>query len=181
MEAAEDAELVRRTRGGELRAFEGLVARYERPVFHLALRMLGNHEDARDVTQTAFVKAYQHLDQFDGRSRFFSWIYRIAVNESLNARARRRPEAVLDDSLPWTGRSPEEEAGQSELQDILQDVLMRLEPAQRALIVMRHQLQLSYAEIAETLRIPEKTVKSRLFTARRAMESLLRRRGVHQA
>lgn len=180
MDAAEDAELVRRTRGGDLRAFEGLVARYEGPVYRLALRVLGNAEDARDVTQTAFVKAYQHLDQFDGRSRFFSWIYRIAVNESLNVRARRRPAVELDDTLQWTGRSPEEEAGQSELERILQDVLMRLEPAQRTVIVMRHQLQLSYAEIAETLRIPEKTVKSRLFTARRAMESLLRRRGVNQ-
>jgi len=181
MDAGEDAELVRRTRGGDLRAFEGLVARYEQPVFHLALRMLGNHEDARDVTQTAFIKAYQHLDQFDGRSRFFSWIYRIAVNESLNARARRHPAVELDDALPWPGRSPEEEAGQSELSRILQDVLMRLEPAQRAVIVLRHQLQLSYAEIAETLRIPEKTVKSRLFSARRALESLLRRRGVREA
>lgn len=181
MEAAEDAELVRRARQGDARAFEALVARYERPVFHLAIRMLGNREDARDVTQVAFVKAYQRLDQFDGRSRFFSWLYRIAINESLNARARRQPAESLDESLEWTGRSPDEEAGRSELEALVQELMARLEPAQRALLVMRHQLQLSYAEIGETLGVPEKTVKSRLFTARRALETLLRRRGVTQA
>src|SRR5207248_10671823 len=103
---------------------------------------LGDAEDAKDVTQTAFVKAYQHLDRFDGRGRFFSWIYRIAVNESLTARARRRPVVELDEQVAWTGPSPDEEAGQDELRRMLQQVLMELDPAQRRLIVMRHLLQM---------------------------------------
>lgn len=178
MDAGDDLELVRRTREGDLRAFEGLVSRYEGALYNLALRMLGNSEDARDVTQMAFVKAYTHLDRFDGRSRFFSWIYRIAVNESLNARARRRTEVELEDGVPWPGRSPEEEFGRDELKRLVQSVLMELDPPQRKLMVMRHLLHMSHAEMSETLGIPEKTVKSRLFTARRAMAALLRRRGV---
>jgi RNA polymerase sigma-70 factor, ECF subfamily len=181
MDAGDDCELVQRTRSGDLRAFEGLVARYEGALFNLALRMLGNVEDARDVTQMAFVKAYQHLDRFDGRGRFFSWIYRIAVNESLNARARRRPNVELDESLPWDGNAPDVEAGRGELRRVVQEVLMELDPPQRKLIVMRHLLHMSHADMSETLGIPEKTVKSRLFTARRAMATLLRRRGVAQS
>ncbi len=181
MDTGDDGELVERTRNGDVRAFELLVGRYEGPLFNLALRMLNNVEDARDVTQMAFVKAYRHLDRFDGRGRFFSWIYRIAVNESLNARSRRRQDVALDEQMAWPGRAPDEEAGAEEERRMVQDVLMELAPPQRKLIVMRHLLHMSHADMGDTLGIPEKTVKSRLFSARRAMAALLKRRGVTQS
>jgi RNA polymerase sigma-70 factor, ECF subfamily len=80
---------------GDASAFEPLVARYERPLFAVALRLVTNYEDARDVTQNVFIRAYEHLGSFDPERRFFSWIYRIAVNESLNLRRTRRPQEAL--------------------------------------------------------------------------------------
>jgi len=88
-----DAQLVARCLRGEIEAFEPLVLRYQRALFNVAWRMLGDREEARDVVQGAFAKAWQGLASFDPRYRFFSWMYRIVVNESLNARGRRPPTA----------------------------------------------------------------------------------------
>ena len=94
MSRDEDVELVRRCRAGERAACETLLAEYEKPVYNVAYRMLHNVDDAQDVTQTVFMKVFENLDRYDPRHRFFSWIYRIAINESINAtqkRARQRP------------------------------------------------------------------------------------------
>ena len=93
-----DAALVLECRAGNRRAFERLLARYERPIFNAAYRILHHREDATDVTQTVFLRAYEHFDRFDPGQRFFSWIYRIAVNEAIDVSNGRRPaEAVVDD------------------------------------------------------------------------------------
>src|SRR4030095_10592796 len=93
-----DAAVVTRCMAGGQNAYEDIVRRYQRPLFNVALRMLGNYEDARDATQTAFVKGYEHLAGFDRDQRFFSWMYRILKNECLNVlRARRPSEPVLLD------------------------------------------------------------------------------------
>src|SRR5262249_32413817 len=99
----EDNALVRKCRNGEPAAFEPLVRRYERQLFNLAYRMLGQYEEAADATQTAFVKAYQHLETFDTNQRFFSWIYRILKNECLNVLRDRRPTEQLPSELRATG------------------------------------------------------------------------------
>src|SRR5215467_6550517 len=91
-----DAALVLRCREGDRDAFERLVMRYQKPVFNVALRMLRNRQDALDVAQTSFLKAFEHLGDYDPSFRFYSWLYRIAINESLNALALRKPRAELD-------------------------------------------------------------------------------------
>jgi len=168
-----DAELVARCLGGEVDAFEPLVLRYQRVLYNVAWRLVGNREEARDVVQGAFVKAWQKLATFDPRHRFFSWIYRIVVNESLNARSRRPPLQTLEGSdLPGPG-GPEEALRSRERNDCLQKALLRLPGDDREVIILRHFAELSYAEIGETLGVAEKTVKSRLHEARQRLGRVL--------
>ncbi len=175
-----DADLVRRCRDGERSAFDRLVRHYERPVFNLALRMTRNREDALDVTQTAFLKAFERLHAYDPNYRFFSWIYRIAINESLDLLASRRPGSEpVDDRLPdTTRRTPESELGAAQFNAALERAIQQLRPDHRAVVLLRHVADCSYAEIAQALELPEKTVKSRLFSARQALREALDREGM---
>lgn len=156
---------------GDASAFEPIVARYQKVLFNVALRMLGEPEDARDVTQTAFVKAWEHLASYDPSHRFFSWLYRIMVNESLNLIARRRRQVPLDADLPSPERA-DRAAEAGELMERLRAALLALPRESREVLVLRHFAEQSYQEIAWTLGIPEKTVKSRLFTARQRLGEL---------
>ena len=168
----DDAALAIRTLGGDTDAFEVLVTRYERVLFRVAWRMLGDYEDARDATQEAFIRAYRKLDTFDTRLRFFSWLYRILLNECLNARRGRRPhEAITPDLL--VGGDPDNIVEASERRRQVQQALLMLPHDYRAVIVLRHFAELAYDEIADTLGIPAKTVKSRLYTARQRLSELL--------
>jgi RNA polymerase sigma-70 factor (ECF subfamily) len=174
----DDEILVRRCLEGDSVGFEGLLQRYEKPVFNVALRMVGDRDEARDVTQAVFLKVYRSLTSFDPGQRFFSWVYRIAVNESLNALGRRRVADPLDaDALQSGGRDPAESAEASERCIAVRKALMGLAPDHRAVIVLRHFADCSYAEIARILDLPEKTVKSRLFTARQQLKQGLVARG----
>jgi RNA polymerase sigma-70 factor (ECF subfamily) len=168
-----DAQLVARCLGGDVEAFEPLVRRYERPLFNAAFRLLGDREEARDVVQGAFVKAWEKLVSFDPRHRFFSWIYRIVVNESLNARARRPALKPLEESDVVAAGGPEEALRSRERTDSLQAALLRLTGDDREVIILRHFAELSYAEIGETLGLAEKTVKSRLHEARQRLGRVL--------
>lgn len=150
---------------------------YGGAVFNLALRMVRDREDARDLAQTVFVKAYQKLHTFDGRSRFFSWVYRIAINESLNLLSRRRQWVALPEGIETEARGPERQAEASQEEQMVQAALMDLTPEYRKVVVLRHFMDLSHREMAEILGLPEKTVKSRLHTARERLEAALRRRG----
>lgn len=171
-DGAADEALVARCLGGEADAFEPLVLRYQRVLYNAAYRLLGNREDAREVAQSAFVKAYEKLASFDPRYRFFSWIYRIVVNEALNTRSRRRPSLPLGADLPGGG-GVEEALASRERRDSVQAALLRLGNDDREVIVLRHFAELSYAEIGETLGIAEKTVKSRLHEARQRLGRML--------
>jgi len=168
-----DEALVARCLRGEVEAFEPLVVRYQRVLYNTAYRMLGDREDARDVAQGALVKAYSKLASFDPRYRFFSWIYRIVVNEALNTRSRRRPAAPLLLDLPTDGADVEDAVASRERSDSIQAALLRLSSDDREVIVLRHFAELSYAEIGETLGVPEKTVKSRLHEARQRLGRIL--------
>ena len=134
--------------------------------------MVGNVEDARDATQDAFVKAYQRLASFDTKQRFFSWMYRILVNECLNVNRDRRPEEALDQNTE-DGGTPFDTTLESERREQIQLALLRLTPEYRTVVVLRHFAGQSYGEIAEALAIPEKTVKSRLYSARQRLGELL--------
>jgi len=180
---SDDSELavIRRAQSGDARAFEALVDEYQGVLYNLALRMTGNAEDARDLTQTAFLKVWRNLASYDPSHRFYSWIYRITLNESLNFVQRRRPHAELDERLPASGAEPDENAHASEVGAHIQGALMELTAEYREVIVLRHFHQLAYQEIAEILSIPEKTVKSRLYSARQLLGERLRQRGITSA
>jgi RNA polymerase sigma-70 factor (ECF subfamily) len=166
-----DRTLVRRYLDGERAAGDELVNRYHRSVFNVALRMLGNVQDAEDVTQTTFGNAFAALDSYDPKYRFFSWIYRMTVNESLNTLKRRRNVVSLDGSFDLPAGDSQ---SASEAEDSVGRALLELKPDDRAVVVLRHFVSFSYDEIAEVLGVPVKTVKSRLFTARdRLRQSLI--------
>jgi len=171
-----DRALVQRCLAGEREAAGDLVDRYQRRLFNVAMRMLGNVQDAEDVTQTVFGNAFYSLESFDPKYRFFSWMYRMTVNESLNAIKRRKQMVTLDDesdvAAPGTATDNVVEAG-----DRVGKALMGLNPDDRAVVVLRHFVSFSYEEIADVLDVPVKTVKSRLFTARERLRLALREQG----
>jgi RNA polymerase sigma-70 factor, ECF subfamily len=168
----DDATLIRRVLSGETSAFEVLVERYQRVLYTVALRMLGNRDDAKDATQTAFVRAFERLASYDEQYRFFSWIYRILVNECLNVIRGRRPEDELTPVLATSG-GPFESAVSRERQAQVQAALLQLTPEYRAVVVLRHFAGLSYDEMADALGVPAKTMKSRLYSARQRLGELL--------
>jgi RNA polymerase sigma-70 factor (ECF subfamily) len=168
----EDAAAIRQCLEGHTAAFDSLVVRYERVLFRVAVRMLGNTEDARDATQTAFIKAFEQLHRYDPAYRFFSWIYRILANECLNQLRARRPQVEVDAGLAASG-GPFEAAEASERRRRVQAAILELAPAYREVVVLRHFAELSYEEIAAALNIPAKTVKSRLHTARQQLGARL--------
>lgn len=173
-----EIELVEATLAGDRGAFDELVALHERSVYSIALRVTGNREDALDAAQTAFLKAYDNLRRFDRSRRFFSWIYRIGLNEALNIVKRRKRFSPLEHDVKEPHASPEERARGREAGRHLEEALAGLSPEYRTVVVLRHVQGLSYQEMSEVIGVPAKTVKSRLFTARRELRRELRSRGV---
>ena len=170
---ADDLALVARCRAGETASFEALVNRYQRVLFTVALRMLGNHDAANDAAQNAFVKAYQKLETFDTTRRFFSWIYRILVNECLNIRRDQHPYEPLAPDLAAED-TPADLFEAAERRRLVQAAILALPMEYREVIVLRHFTALSYEEISETLHVPARTVKSRLHTAKTRLAVMLR-------
>lgn len=168
-----DRLLIRRYLEGQGDAAQGLVERYHQRLFNVALRMLNNVQDAEDVTQTAFCNAFLKLRSYNPKYRFFSWIYRITVNEALNTLKRRQQTGAvtLEDIL--AAPAPEAERA-AEDEDLVGRALMLLKPDDRAAVVLKHFLSFSYEEIAEVLEIPVQTVKSRLFEARERLRTTMR-------
>jgi RNA polymerase sigma-70 factor, ECF subfamily len=171
----EDAALVRQALTGDTRAFGTLVDHYQRVLYTVAVRMLGNREDAKDATQTAFVRAFERLSTFDPSYRFFSWMYRILVNECLNVLKSRRPVEPLESVAPAIAAAgnPFEAIASKQRRAQVEAALLQLSPEHRAVIVLRHFTGLSYDEIAEAIGVPAKTVKSRLHSARQRLGELL--------
>ena len=172
-----DAMLVRACLAGDSTAYEVLVHRYSGPLFNAAYRITHSREDAVDATQNAFLKGYERLHTFNFAHRFFSWIYRIAVNEALDIAGRRRRDAGLELDAPPPAPDPAARYAEQERTRLLEQALLELKPRERAIIVLKHVQGMSYAEIAETLQIPEKRVKSRLFEARERLRQVMRQRG----
>ena len=166
--------LILACRNGDPQAFGALVKEYEKPVFNVVFRMLHDYEEARDVTQTVFMKAYEHLGSFDESRKFFSWIYRIAINESTNAVAVLRPGQGLASHVVGND-DPERDARCAQLRHNLENALMMLSTNHRSVVILKHLLGFSYQEIGEILELPEKTVKSRLYDARERLRGLLDR------
>jgi RNA polymerase sigma-70 factor (ECF subfamily) len=174
----DEAQLVSAAKAGDASAFEELVNRYERKIFRLGMNITQNREDAEDVMQDAFLKSYQNLDRFQGDSRFYTWLVRIAVNEALMKLRKRRPNQVsLDEPLAdsddpifreiedW-GPSPEQRFAQTELNEILTQVIGELDPIFRVVFLLRDVEGISTEEAAQILGISVPAVKSRLLRAR---------------
>jgi RNA polymerase sigma-70 factor (ECF subfamily) len=142
-----------------------LIGQYERPVYNAAYRILGNPDDAADVTQSVFLKAFERLGQYDPKYKFFSWIYRIAINESINQLKRGKRQQPLDDREVAASGGPEAELAEGDLSREIQQGLMTLKSDYRTVIVLRHFSECSHAQISDILQIPEKTVKSALLGA----------------
>src|SRR5919198_3065539 len=185
---SDELTLVQAAKGGDVAAFEELVKRYDRNVFRIAQHITQNREDAEDVVQDAFLKAYQNLGQFQGQSKFYTWLVRIAVNEALMKLRRRRPERMVsldeevktdEDSIPrevadWSP-NPEQLYTQAELHDILAKTIQGLPPSFRTVFVLRDVEGLSTEEAAEALDLSIPAVKSRLLRARLQLRERLSR------
>jgi RNA polymerase sigma-70 factor, ECF subfamily len=172
----QDLRDVERCLGGDPDAFEGILERYERPVYNAIVRMGADREEARDICQQAFLKVYQHLHSYDRARRFFSWLYRIAINEAINQMKAHRAWEPLSGEMQYNHPNPEQELEAAERDREIQAGLLQLEMKYRLALIVRHFLQLSYEEAAHVLSVPEKTVKSRLFTARQLLREALERR-----
>jgi RNA polymerase sigma-70 factor (ECF subfamily) len=181
MNARDDAALVAQCLDGDNRAFETLVRKYHRPVYNVALRMLKDPDAADDITQTVFVKAYEKLDSYNPSHQFFSWIYRIAINESINqSKKAKRLEEYESGVSAARETTPADEYGDDELAEEIAQAIQMLKVDYRMVIVLRHYHDFSYDEMGEILDIPAKTVKSRLFSARQQLREILERKGITQ-
>ena len=173
-----DAARVRDCLAGDPRAFAALVEAYEKPVYNVALRMLRNAEDARDAAQSVFLKAWQNLENYDPQYKFFSWIYRMAINESLNLlRSRKRDGGPVDERLASDDEGPADLLDRGQGRDAVLAAVGRLKPDYRAVIVLRYFAELPYDQVADVLGIDPGTVKSRLYSARQLLKDQLAGRG----
>lgn len=174
----DDERLVKLALQGHRSAFAELVERYQKPMFNVAFRICGNRDDAADITQSSFLKAYEQLKQFDSRYRFYSWLYRITVNGSLNFINSRRKFEELNEEMDLPEPLSDAEYGESDTSRAIQDALMKLTPDYRIVVVLSHFHEFSYKQMSDVLDIPEKTVKSRLFSARQNLRQILLKKGL---
>ncbi len=188
LQAAEELTLVNQARTHDAAAFGELVRRYERKIYRLAKNITQNDEDAEDVLQDTFIKAYEHLDNFQGNSKFYTWLVRIGVNESLMKLRKRKSDRTvpLDEPVDtgedpvvreiavW-GEDPENKYSQEELRRILDEAVESLKPAFRTVFQLRDIEELSTEETAEALGLSIAAVKSRLLRARLQLREKLTR------
>lgn len=180
---APDAELVRQTLCGRTDAYNDLVVRYQRQVYNLAYRMLGNAEDAGDLVQDTFLRAYSALGSFRQDASFLTWLYKIASNLCIDhLRSRKSRGALSLDVEREEGREPASEvrseapedcAVRGSVQEVVQRAVMNLPEKYRIVIVLRHMQDMSVEEIANTLDLPAGTVKTHLFRAREMLRERL--------
>lgn len=183
---ADDETLVARVQQGDTGAYDHLVLRYKERVYATVYHMTGNHEDANDLVQDAFIKAFQSINGFKRESSFYTWIYRIAVNRTLNhlKRGKNRYHFSLDDIDTHIQNDPDfvelmshltprREVGLSELQGKLNEALQKLSEVHRAVVVMHDVQGMTHADIAKALKCSEGTVRSRLFYARQQLQGIL--------
>jgi RNA polymerase sigma-70 factor, ECF subfamily len=178
-EAISDAECVRRLLQGEADAFEVLVRRHQKAIFNLVYRMLGDYDEAAEVSQETFLSAYRSIGQFRGDANFSTWLYRIAINHASTRRrglAKWQQRTVpLDTTEPVNEREPDpaDIVERKEVQELVQKALNSLEASDAMIILLKDLQDVPYEEVARVLDVPVGTVKSRLHRARKALRSRL--------
>ncbi len=167
--AVEDADLIRKARRGDVEAYNGLVSRWEKRVYNYLLRIIGNREDALDLSQDVFLKAYQNLKKLEDPARFAPWLFRIAHNEAYSLFRKRRPETDMEDVPPEITGTGVSVGGTSvfpaELTIAVGAALDRLTADQRETVILKIYQGFKFEEMAEILGCPVSTIKSRLYTA----------------
>jgi RNA polymerase sigma-70 factor (ECF subfamily) len=174
----DDYQVVKVCLSGDSRAFETLVSRYQKPVFNVALRISNDMSDAEDITQNVFIKVFENLRKYHPKYKFFSWIYRMAINESINYGKKHAHVAATRTVMVDEHARPDATFENLELSTQIDDALAELNIDQRAVIILRHFEGFSYHEMSYILDIAEKTVKSRLFSARERLRDILARKGI---
>jgi len=185
-----DSELVRDSQRGDREAFRNLVERYQRKIVAVAMGMVQNQDDALEIAQETFIKAYQNLDKFKGESSFYTWLYRIVVNRAIDFRRRERraPTVPLDrpsadggEGVPYEElvkeerlTDPDRQAQVREIRDRVSEAINELTPDHRAVILLREVEGLSYEEISRVMRCSKGTVMSRLHYARKKLQKRLK-------
>lgn len=181
----EDIELIGRARAGEERAFAALLARYERAVFSICLRMVRNRELAADLSQDAFIKVFSMLERYNPQYAFSSWLFKITSNLCIDYLRRRRISTLpMDDPIEGqdgeirrqyesAAPDPHETFVRREKMKLLEDAVGKLPEHYRIILILRHQEHLSYEEIARSLEIPLGTVKARIHRARESLRGIL--------
>src|SRR5277367_858333 len=181
-----EADLVKRARRGDLKAYDELVKRYQERIYATIYHMTSNHEDANDLAQESFIKAFQALKSFKGGSTFYTWLYRIAVNKTINFLKQRKNRTHMSlNDLDFntennpdlvaliSEKTPRRDAGLKELQEKLNAALLKLSEPHRLVVVLHDVQGQSHEEIAEIMDCNIGTVRSRLFYARQQLQSLL--------
>jgi RNA polymerase sigma-70 factor (ECF subfamily) len=181
-----EGDLVRRARMGDLNSYDELVRRYQERIYATVYHMTSNHEDANDIAQESFIKAYQALKSFKGGSSFYTWLYRIAVNKTINFLKQRKNKYHLSlndldfnaendpDLVALTSeKTPFRNVGLSELQKKLNEALLKLSEPHRMVVVLHDVQGMSHDEIADIMECNIGTVRSRLFYARQQLQGYL--------
>jgi len=170
---SDDQILVTECLKGNKNSFEEIVEKYYKIIYRLAHRIMRNSDDAEEITQRVFVKAYENLGTYNSKFKFFSWLYRITLNESINFSKRKDFSEELNEKHKTTEGNPETIYDQTEINENIQNALMELDLLYRIPVVLKHFMDYSYKEIGTLLDVPEKTVKSRLFTGRQLLKDIL--------
>jgi RNA polymerase sigma-70 factor (ECF subfamily) len=171
-----DWELTRRSQAGDTEAFGTLITKYRGKIFAVVYGMVRNEHDASDLTQEGFVKAWQSINQFKGRSSFYTWLYSITINvtiESIRQKGRRE-EVELNDAIPSSLPDPRVSCQRREIRERVHAALTELSPEHREVLVLKELDGLQYHEIAQVLNLSIGTVMSRVFYARKRLQSVLR-------
>lgn len=174
-----DEQLVRLCLEGQKAAYGVLVERYQKVLYTVALRIVKDPDDAADVSQSTFVKAYEKLDQYDPKYKFYSWIYRMTINAALNFTRRKKRHEELPPVIAG-GTDPDARLAESEREGRVLAAIHRLQPLERALISLKYNAELTYRDLAYVFDIPEKTVKSRLYSARQRLRDHLISLGIDE-
>ena len=172
----EDLKLIRRSQAGDADAFGELVTKYRTKIFTMVFGMVHNEHDAWDLAQEGFLKAWQSIRRFEGRSSFYTWLYSITVNLTIYSLRRKghREVVELNDAIPSSLPCPGANYQRTEIRAQVNAALAKLSPEHRAVVVLKELEDLQYHEIAEVLNLSIGTVMSRLFYARKKLQSLLR-------
>jgi RNA polymerase sigma-70 factor (ECF subfamily) len=172
----EDVELTRRSQAGDTEAFGELVTKYRTKIFTVVYGMVRNEHDAWDLAQEGFVRAWQSIHRFEGRSSFYTWLYSLTMNLTIYSLRRkgRREEVELNDAISSSLPSPAVNYQRTEIGEQVNAALAKLSPEHRVVVVLKELEDLQYQEIAEVLNLSMGTVMSRLFYGRKKLQSMLR-------